>query len=408
MADIKFLVMGVRSKTAGLDVREQFALDQSTIPNLLTDLVKNTPTLHEAVMVSTCNRSEIYVAMDDTEDAITALRQFWVQHRHVSLATVMAHTFVYLNQDAVAHLFNVTAGLDSLIVGESQIMAQVKDAWQLAQRAGTAPYFMDKLFNSALAVSKRVRTETGIEQKDTSVSHAAVQYWQHRQPQRCQQPIVVLGGGKVAEKLLTHLAPYWPNVTVVNRSPERLSQLLQQYPEVAGMGWQDLPQLLAKAGTVFVATGAPHVVMDAEDFAHVATTRIQPWVFDLSVPRNVCDSVGLVPGVTLVNLDELGVEQLNSLDRVSVVANQLVQEGVTTFEAWQRSIPTLSTLTRFRHKLEQLRQEQLSQVSAELQPVVDQFSRTLINKILHAPSIRLKHMQEAQPHLERLFDLDMP
>ena len=402
MVDMKFMVMGVRSQVTSLDVRELFAVPQETIPDLLADLVKTTPCIHEAMMLTTCNRTELYVAMDDTEAAMASLQQFWVRQRQLSLETVTRHTFIYLNQDAILHLFRVAAGLDSLIVGESQIMAQVKDAWQLAQKADTAPYYLDKLVNTALAVSKRVRTDTGIEQKDTSVSHAAVQFLQHRAPEHLLHPMVVIGGGKVAEQLLVHLEPHRHLVSVVNRSQERLDQLIEAYG-VFGTTWQQLPALLQTTQTVFVATGAPHVVMDADTLNGLS----QPlWVFDLSVPRNVCDSVTQHTHVTLVNVDDLGVEQTNNLTHIEQVAEKLIAEGYTTFDQWRHSLPVLPTLARFRNKLEQMRLEQLSEVSEEYQPVVDQFSRSLINKILHAPTIRLKQTRESQPHLEQLFDLN--
>jgi glutamyl-tRNA reductase len=401
MADMKFMVMGVHAQTTALDVREHFAIPQELIPSLLTDLVKTTPSIHEAMILTTCNRTELYVALDDTEAAMAALHQFWVRQRNVPLTVVNQHTFVYLNQDAILHLFRVAAGLDSLIVGESQIMAQVKDAWQLAQRADTAPYFLDKLVNTALAVSKRVRSETGIEQKDTSVSHAAVQYLQHRAPNHLQKPIVVIGGGKVAEQLLVHLVDNNHLVSVVNRSQERLNQLIQSYG-VFGTTWDQLPALLQTAKTVFVATGAPHVVIDADTLANVTHPL---WVFDLSVPRNVCDSVASRPNTVLVNVDDLGVEQTNNLHQIEDVAERLISDGYTQFEQWRHSLPVLPTLARFRNKLEQMRLEQLSEISAEYKPLVDQFSRSLINKILHAPTVRLKQTRESQPHLEQLFDL---
>jgi glutamyl-tRNA reductase len=401
MADIKFMVMGVRSQTVALDVREQFSIAQDHIPKLLADLVASSPAIHEALLVTTCNRTEWYLAMEDTEAALIALQQFWVRYTNLSLELVMNHTFTYLNQDAVLHLFRVASGLDSLIVGESQIIAQVKDAWQLAQRAGTASYYLDKLINTALAVSKRVRTETGIEQKDTSVSAAAIQYLQKRAPHLLERPILLLGGGKVAEQLLLALKTHNAAVTLVNRSQERLQQLTDTY-HVNGVTWDQVPTLLPQTHTLLVATGAPHVVVDDSTLEGVSH---ELWVLDLSVPRNVCTSVSALPYVTLLNTDDLGVEQCHHLRHVEGLAERAIAEGYRNFEAWWHSLPVLPTLTRFRHKLEQLRQEQLSEVSAEFQPMVDQFSRSLINKILHGPTVRLKQTQDAQLHLERLFDL---
>lgn len=389
------LVSGVRHRTATIEIREKFALLEEEVPAALKAL-RAAPGIEECAIVTTCNRTEIYAAVSDTETGLQSIKQFYQSFKNLDADLYRQHTFSLLHEDAIMHLFRVASGLDSLIVGEGQILGQVKGALCIAQQEKTAGTLLDKLFKSALLVGKRVRTETGIAEKDVSVSLAAFDFAKRTVPELLERRVTLIGGGKMAEIMMSlfkqDMTPEQrANVLLVNRSPQRLEELCARYG-FKGLSWERMGEAIRHADILFVATGAPHVVLGKDDFEGQG----EKLVIDIAVPRNVDPRVAELPGIRLYNTDNLagvggfspGAEQA-----LKHQAQDIIEEECALFLQWRMSLTVARTITRLREKVESIRQAELA---ANVAPgahyeIIDAISKSLIQKILHDPTVRLKN-----------------
>lgn len=409
------LVSGVRHRTAPIEVRERFALLEQEVPDAL-NVLRACGGIAECAIVTTCNRTEIYAAVDDVEVGFQAIKQFYKLLKGFDIEPYQQYTFKLLHEDAVTHLFRVASGLDSLIVGEAQILGQVKLALTAAQKQKTIGPLLDKLFKSALTVGKRVRTETGIDQKDVSVSRAAYEYAVQTMPDLLDRRIALVGGGKMAEIMMAlfkqGMTPaQQANVVIVNRSEQRLAELCARYG-FKGLTWDLLNQAIEHAEVLFVATGAPHVVLGRVDFEG----RGRKLVIDIAVPRNVDPRVAELADVQLVNTDDLeglGALSQEAQQQVKQQAQAILEEECENFLHWQVSLSVVPTIARLREKVESIRQAELAATSGcEHCEVVDALSKSLIQKILHDPTVRLKSSRRVEELyqqaavLSHLFNID--
>lgn len=409
------LVSGVRHRTAPIEVREKFALLEDEVAPAL-DLLKSCDGIEECAILTTCNRTEIYTVVKDTEVGMQSVKQFYRMFRGLEMEPYRQYRFNLLHEDAVTHLFRVASGLDSLIIGEGQIMGQVKDALAFAQRQKTAGMLLDKLFKAALSVGKRVRTETGIADKDVSVSLAAYHFAQQLDPVLMNRRIALIGGGKMAEIMMSlfkqGMTPeQQANVVLVNRSQERLGELCGRYG-FKGYGWDKLNEAIDHAEVLFVATGAPHVVLGKVDFEG----KGQKLVIDIAVPRNVDPRVAELPEVKLFNTDNLaGASGFSGEMQNQLIqqAQAILEEECIDFLRWSMSLPAVTAITLLREKVEGIRQAELAASSPGAHyDVVDAMSKSLIRKILHDPTVRLKNSRTPQhvslqvSVLSHLFNID--
>jgi glutamyl-tRNA reductase len=410
------LVNGVRHRTAPIEIRERFALPEEEVSAALQAL-KAQPGIEECAILTTCNRTELYVVTPDTAQGLQAIRQFYASFKGLQIDQYREVTFNLLHEDAVSHLFRVAAGLDSLIIGEGQIMGQVKDALALAQQENTAGLLLDKLFKFALAAGKRVRTETGLAEKDVSVSLAAYQFAKRQVPDLLDRRITLIGGGKMAEIMMSLLKQgmspaQQKQVMLVNRSHDRLAELSARYG-FKGVGWERLDEAIAHAEVLFVATGAPHVVLGKADFEN----QEPKLVIDIAVPRNVDPRVAELPGMRLFNTDNLGDAvgfSQAAQHALKQQARHILEEECENFHQWRMSLSVAPTIARLREKVESIRQAELAanKPSAAAYEMMDQVSRSLIRKILHDPTVRLKNSrQEDITHqasvLRHLFNIEL-
>lgn len=410
------LVMGVRHRTAPIEVRERFALlEEEVCPAL--ECLKAMPGVLECAILTTCNRTEIYTVVRDTEMGHDAILRFYREFKGLDISQYARYRFMLMHGDAVMHLFQVASGMDSLILGEGQILGQVKDALATAHKVGTNGTVLNKLFKAAISAGKRVRTETGIAEKDVSVSRAAYELAQSLEPELLNRRIALVGGGKMAEIMLTALKrdmtpAQQANVLIVNRSKGRLETLVEKYG-FAGVLWDELPRIIRESEVLFVATGAPHIVLGPEHFENAGSKL----VLDISVPRNVNSSVGKLPGIRLYNTDNLadGAFALENQAELKRLAQAMLNEEAEAFQQWFISLPVVPVITQLHSKLEQLRKTELSQSMDENETnfaAVDELSRSLVRKILHDPTVRLKStrtMEEIYQHaaaLSHLFDIE--
>lgn len=404
------IVIGVRHKTAPIEIREKLAFSNEEIPEALRAML-SFPGIAEGAILSTCNRTEIYVTATDTEVGIRSLKAFLSQYKQFHYNQHMIHAFILLHEDAVMHLFRVASGLDSLVLAEGQIMAQVKEALRVAMEVGSSGEIIEKIFKTALSVGKAVRSETGIAQQDCSVAQAAYEFAIRHHPSFLEGGIALIGAGKMAEILLSALQEGLPmnrrrpeQIALVNRTPERTADLAQAHG-ITGFGWDELRPVVARYDTLFVATSSSQFVLQPEMLENMACPKL---VFDISVPRNVNPVVGQLQGVSLYNTDDLsGYSGYTGEHRVQLIhqAHQIIEREYQKYHQWHMGRSATPVITRLRAWVETIRRNEVAGIEAHCPyvqsscNVIDDLSRTLVNKILHDPTVKLR----STPQLTEIY-----
>jgi glutamyl-tRNA reductase len=419
-------VVGLSHKTATVEVREKLSIPEARQEEAIAKL-KSYPHITEAAILSTCNRMELYVVITETEGGLRETMQFLSEFSQLPLQFLRRYLFILLRQDAVHHLMRVSAGLDSLVLGEGQILAQVKRAHYLAQQYHGAGRILNELFKQALSAGKLVRTETGIGSGAVSVSSAAVELAQMQLGSLETLPIAVLGAGKMARLLLQHLfAKGAQDICIINRSRERAEELIAQFTkeaEGANLRCVDYDQLLAqiaRSRILFTCTASPEVILQRHD--------LEGWVqnltiIDIAVPRNVAVEVGELAGVQLFNVDDLQAvvaENQENRRQMALQAEAMLEGCVEKFNQWWRSLDAVPTINKLRHKMETIRAQEMekalsrmgSDFSEKHREVIEHLTKGIINKILHDPMVQLRLQEDTEMRrralqaLQMLFDLE--
>ncbi len=414
--------LGLNHRSASLHVREAFAVARDDVGPFLRNLCES-PRVSEAFVISTCNRIEVYAVGDVTtssDEVLGAVREALLSWHKASIGRngdeksrefkafdESIGAYHYAGREAVRHLFSVTSSLDSMVVGEPQILGQVKDAWRAAQEAGTTGTFLHRCVERAFRTAKRTRNETGIAKGAVSVSYVAVQLARRVFEDFARCNVLVLGAGEMAELTALHLHENGARkVTVVNRNEERARELAAKY------GWEhgalsQLREQLVGADIVVSSTGSPLPVMDGELVQDVLSRRhYRPlFLIDIAVPRDVDAVVGTLDGVYLYNVDDL--EELASRNREErseevVSARNLVAEEVAAFGRWLAVSTVAPTVAALKQRLMELRGDELERsrrLLEELQPEqregVERMLQSLISKVLHGPATALKASAES-------------
>lgn len=405
------VVIGVRHKTAPIEIREKLAFSPEEIPDALREML-TLPGIEEGAILTTCNRTEVYATVTDTEVGIRSLKAFLRDYKRFEYERYMGYAFILLHEDAVMHLFRVASGLDSLVLGEGQIMAQVKEALKTAMLARSSGENIDKMFKTALSAGKAVRSQTGIAKRDFSVARAAFEFALTHHPELLQSNIALIGAGKMAEILLSSLKEALPTetrrseqVVLVNRTPERVKSLSQKYG-FPGYGWDDLERVIENYDILFVATSSPHFVLQSELFEKVNRPKV---IIDISVPRNVDPSVSEYPGISLYNTDNLsGYSGYVGENRVRLIhqAHQIIEREYQKYHQWYVGRSATPLITQLRGWVEDIRRNEVAGLEAHCPhvqkscSVIDDLSRTLVNRILHDPTVKLR----STPQLAEIYN----
>jgi glutamyl-tRNA reductase len=419
-------VIGLSHKTATVEVREKLSIQEDRVQAALQALC-SCPSIEEAAVLSTCNRMELYVVTKETEGGIRETMQFLSEFSQVPLQFLRRYLFILLRQDAVMHLMRVAGGLDSLVLGEGQILAQVKHTHKLAQQYNSAGRILNQLFKQALNAGKRVRTETEIGTGAVSISSAAVELAQMKLGSLGERRVMVLGAGKMAKLLVTHLlAKGAKQITIVNRSPQKAKELLVQMGKQEGASFQIAPieemmGVIAHSDLVFTSTASPEILIHKADLEPLNHSGLM--IVDISVPRNVDGAVGTLPHVMSFNVDDLqAVVSSNQENRrqMMVKAEVILEECLLEFDSWWRSLETVPTISQLRQKMENIREQEMEKALSRLgsefaerhQEVIENLTRGIINKILHDPMVQLRAQQDIETRrrcmqaLQMLFDLE--
>jgi glutamyl-tRNA reductase len=398
---MQLLLVGVNHRTAVLEERESLAFACGEARALLLQLSR--AGVDEIVLLSTCNRTEFYVASADPEAAETALREAVVSAGRRDLLGDETRRYRLEDSEAAAHLFRVACGLDSMVLGDVQILGQVKEGHQRARGMGTSGPLLDRLFETALHAGKRARGESGIGAGTVSVSSAAVDLAIRHSGPLAGKRVVILGAGDTARLAALHVRAQDPgSIVIVNRSGERGDRLAA---EAGGRsaGLDRLADEIRDADVVFSATRAPGPVVPAALLAGALDGRAtRPLlIFDLALPRDVEPAAAWVPGVVLRTLDDVQtVVDARLAERLSQVpiVDRIVTDEVAKFSCWLRGLGATPTVVALREHFERIRLEEvdrlLAQAPADERVRADRLTRALVNRLLHSPTV---HLKDADP-----------
>jgi glutamyl-tRNA reductase len=400
---------GLSHKNAPVALRERLALDEDKLRELLRDLLA-AGSLREAVVVSTCNRVELYGVADAAGPARASAFARLCRHRGVDPASVEPLLYTHEEEDAIRHAFRVAASLDSMMIGEPQILGQVKDAFALAQACETVGPALHTLFTQAFAVAKRVRTETEIARHAVSVSFAAVELAKKIFAGLSGRAVLLIGAGKMGELAAKHLVEQgaFP-VYVANRTWVRAQEMARALSGTA-VPFDDLATPLAAVDIVVTSTGAPAPIVTRAHVERVMHGRgARPlFLIDIAVPRDVEPGVDGIEGVYCYDIDDLKqVVDANIRERLREAqrAEALVEREVAKFRARLGDVEVIPTIVSLRERLEEIRRAELKRTLARLpdatpetRAAIEAMSASLINKILHAPITKLRESSRAGAH----------
>ncbi len=415
MEGVKFCCLGLSHKTAPVEVREKYAFKKEEVEKKLLKL-NSLPSIEECMILSTCNRVEIYFvtrASSPFRDVIN----FLLTEKDGSVDEINSYFYKKENSEAIRHGFYVAASLDSMIVGEPQIVGQFKDAFQLAKDCGTIGTVMCRFCETALKVSKRVRTETGISRNAVSISFAAVELAKKIFGNLSGRKVAIIGAGEMAELAVKHLVSNGASeVFVVNRTFERAEKLAQEFGGSA-FPLDKLQEVLLMADIVISSTGAPGYVLTVDNVVPIVKKRNGRPMFliDIAVPRDIDPALDDVDGLYVYDIDDLQqVVEANIKERLreAETAKEIIESYVERFVKWLKELEVAPLIAELKQKAEEIRREELKKrlpklkLTPEQEQEIDNITRIIINKLLHQPITNVKRKaveEEARYNVVQMF-----
>jgi glutamyl-tRNA reductase len=420
----ELLALGVSHKTAPLDLRERLSLTEGRAAGALRELT-DVAGIHEAAAISTCNRTELYLVVSDPVEAESTALGVLTRQAEIRPTELLGHLYSLRSGEAVRHLFRVTAGLDSMILGEAEIQGQVKRAYELALVEGGTGPILNRLFRGALAAGGRARDETGISEKNVSIPSVAVELARRTLGDLTEKRVLVIGAGETAELLARALVSRGvATVFVANRHYDRAIGLAQRFDGNA-VRFEELPEQLEQADIVVSATNSPHHIVERDDLEQVMEVRQgRPLLLvDIAVPRDIEPACREIAGVSLHDIDD--VQQIvarNAGGREAEArrAERLIDVEQDRFERWLASLEVVPTISALRERADEVvrrvlaenegRWEDLSEADRERLSVM---AKAIASRLLHEPTLRMKRSagsDEAYLYvsaLRELFGLDV-
>ncbi len=420
---MKLLLTGVNHKTAPIEVRERLSFDAASLPAALKEL-RNCPGVLEAMILSTCNRVEVTAAVEDNSNAEEEIAKFLTRGRGVETEAIAPYLYRYRDEEVIRHLFRVASSLDSMVIGEPQILGQLKSAYSAAKECGAVAGALETILTRAFAVAKRVRTETAIGQSAVSVSYVAVELAKQIFGSLDDKTVMLIGAGEMSELAARHLRRAGvQRILVTNRTHERAVQLASSFQgDVAP--YDRFREELPRADIVITSSGAPHYILTREDMRKVIAARRNRPVFliDIAVPRNVEPAVNELDNVFLYDIDDLQQvvdENLKARMQEAEEAEAIVEEEVKRMISRLRVQEVKPTIVSLQQRLEAVRTAEFERLSGKLasltpaqREAVEALTRGIINKIAHGPIVELRR-KAAEPDglqtievIRRVFRLD--
>ena len=394
---MNFKLIGVNHNSAPLEVRERLAVSEDRLPDAVRKLVEQ-PGVDEGMVLSTCNRVEVLTSTRQGAD----LRGFFRSYFGISTDTLHSHLYEFEERDAVRHVFRVASSLDSMVVGEPQILGQVKEAYAVARGLGAIHSALDALLSRAFTVAKRVRSETAIGGASVSISSVAVQLAEKIFGSLQGKTIYLVGAGKMAELAARHLISHGATtILVCNRTHERAVQLAEAFGGQA-IPFERLHETAERADIVLTSTGASEPLFHREHCETIlARRKNKPMFFiDIAVPRNVHPDVNRLDGMFVYDVDDLQSAAVNNTaerKREAQRAEQIVESEVDRFAARMKSLHVVPTIVSLQEYCETIRQAEidrirgrLGHITPEQEAAIDAMTRGIVNKLLHTPITTLK------------------
>ncbi len=403
---MKILLIGLSHKTAPVEVREKLTFSYTMLRSALTHFDHLHPQAHledvqEGIILSTCNRLEVYALVRDPGVARQAITDFLSRACAVSSELFAQHLYLCYDEETVRHLFRVAAGLDSMVLGEPQILGQITEAYEAALSQGAAGTVLSALFRAAIHTGKRVRTETAIGVNPASISSVAAALAGQLLGDLSERQVLLIGAGEMGAVAVRALQRRGVSkIVVANRTFKNAEQLAKAWDGQA-ITFQQLPEALSAADIVISSTGAPHTILNREllEPAMVVRPNRPLFIIDIAVPRDVDPDVTEIANVHLHDIDDLQSQaEDNVRERESEIpyVEAIVEKEVVQFLKWLASLDVVSTITDLRRQVEEVGQRELERLFNRLdldereQEMVATMTQRLINKILHEPTLRLK------------------
>jgi len=423
MAEVNLILVGVNHKTTPVEIREKLAFTKGKIEQSVDHLF-NFPDIIEHTILSTCNRVEIYARANCQDSAIKSIKEFICDFHGLSLVELEDHFYSYRNKEAVEHLFRVSSSLDSMILGEAQILGQVKDAYSLAKDLRSTGLVLNQLFEKAFSIAKKVREETGIAERSVSISSAAVELAQKIFDDLENRTVMLVGTGEMAELAAKHLISYGvKTVYVTSRTYDRAVNLARTLNGSA-LDFEAFKNELHRADIVITSTSAPNFIIKKEMVEKAIHERKNKPIFfiDIAVPRDIEPDVNDLENIYLYDIDDLQVvvsANIKEREKEAENAMNFISQEVTKFNNWVGALDAVPTIVEIRKKAENIRKQEIektlkkiSHLSEDEKQLLRQMSSSMINKILHKPTIKLKQKTQSEDGhvylkaIRHLFHLD--
>jgi glutamyl-tRNA reductase len=417
------LAVGLNYRTAPVEIREKFAIAAHDLPSALKELRQATGVL-ECVIISTCNRTELYMVADRKQMCGHHIRTFLEKRFGVSRDEFNSHLYFLEDREAVTHLFRVTCGLDSMIIGETQILGQVRGAFLLAQQEKMTGTLFNMLFKQAVTLAKRAQTETSIGENPVSVSYAAVELGKRIFGSFAGKTVLIIGAGKMSELTATHLnAGGAERILVINRTKEKAEELAKKMNGCA-YSFADLPQALMEADIVISSTGAAEPVLSKRQAAEVLPARKKRPLFmiDIAVPRDLDPAIADLPGVYLYDIDDLETmveKNLQERRKEAAIIEEMIMEELAAYEQWYKTLGVGPAIQALHAKAGRIHEETLDSLMKKLpalsdreMTVIRRLTKSIVNQMLRDPILRVKEMagerggDEAVDMFVKLFALE--
>lgn len=422
---MEIVLVGLSHKTAPVEIREKLSLPKELYGNYLHELI-NLPGVQEGTIISTCNRVEVISVVNQGREGEEEIAAFLAKIAKLSPPELSPYLYTLKNEEAVSHLFRVAASLDSMVIGEPQILGQVKEAYRLAVENKTAKVILNKLFHRSFFVAKRVRSETKIANQAVSVSYAAVELAKKIMGDLNDQRVLLIGAGEMSELAAKNLLSQGvKEFLVTNRTYSRAVELAQSLGGQP-IPFAEFPARLKEVDIIISSTGSTNYILGRDQVQGIIRSRKNKPMFfiDIAVPRDIDPQINELDNVYVYDIDDLqNVVEANKEERRKEIqkAEGLIRQGQESFLRWLKSLEVVPTILELRQRLEEIRQGELAeaislwpQATENEKKVLDHLTQAIINKILHHPISFLKHQnmnkrEQRKDYIEivrKIFDLD--
>ncbi len=404
---MEIVLIGLSHKTAPVEIREKFCIPKEQVAVFLDRLV-DLPNVREGLILSTCNRMEVVAVVDGREEGTERLEDFLGGVSGMAKADLIPHLYIFKGEDAVKHLFRVAASMDSMVLGEPQILGQVKEAYRQAADTKVTGLVLNKLLHRSFFIAKRVRTETKMATQAVSISFAAVELAKKIMGSLEDKRAILIGAGEMSELAARHLVSQGVDeIWVTNRTYSRAQEMAR---ELGGktVPFEEFPKMLKDMDIVVSSTGSSHYIIHKDQLGAVIRARKNKPMFliDIAVPRDVDPAINEIDNIYVYDIDDLqGVVDSNKEERRREMqkAEEIVQQGVELFKSWLGSLEVVPTILDLRQRLEKIRQQEMAKTltmlknaSEEERKALDLLTQSIINKILHHPIALLKHQESRE------------